>query len=149
VPIVPVLGALVAAAWSKVAHDPHASAIGAFAGIAAAAAISAEMLLARARSTADVARQQLASALSVRSRVVRGDVTLEIGAADVKPGETVLVDAGEVVGVDGVVSAGEATVVPWLGSESRVTKRDGDAVVAGARVVEGRLRLTTTWAGAD
>src|SRR5262249_30213594 len=56
------------------------------------------------------------------------------------------VESGEVVGVDGRVVAGEAMVVPWIGSTTQVTKKEGDAVVAGARVVSGSLRVTGTWA---
>src|SRR5690606_22599044 len=36
-----------------------------------------------------------------------------------------------------------------LGAKSTVVLREGDVVVAGARVVEGRLRAVVGWAGLD
>ena len=66
-----------------------------------------------------------------------------------KPGEQVVVEAGEVVGVDGIVAAGEAEVAPWMDSPVVLTKREGDAVVAGATVISGRLRVTATFTGAE
>jgi cation transport ATPase len=48
-----------------------------------------------------------------------------------------------------LVAAGEAQVVPWLDAPVELTKREGDAVVAGARVASGALKLTVTWAGAE
>jgi len=59
------------------------------------------------------------------------------------------VEAGELVGVDGIVTAGEARVVPWLDAPVEVMRGEGDPVVAGARVVSSRLRMTTTWSGRE
>ena len=61
----------------------------------------------------------------------------------------VLVEAGEMVGVDATVTAGEARIMPWLDAHAEVVRREGDPVVAGARVMASRLRLTTTWSGRD
>src|SRR6185369_15012452 len=46
-------------------------------------------------------------------------------------------------------TAGEAIVRPWLDAVTEVKKGEGDSVVAGARVVSGRLRLMTTWASGE
>ncbi|MEJ7730923.1 MAG: HAD family hydrolase [Polyangiaceae bacterium] len=70
-------------------------------------------------------------------------------AFDLCPGEQVLVEPGEVVPVDLVVTGGDVEVLPWTGATTRTRRRNGDAVVAGATVVSGRLRGTCTWAGAD
>jgi cation transport ATPase len=70
-------------------------------------------------------------------------------AADVRPGETIVIESGEWIGVDGVVSAGEAMIVPWLDASVENVRREGDSVVAGARVVSNRLRITTSWSGGE
>jgi Cu+-exporting ATPase len=82
-------------------------------------------------------------------RVVNGESTVEVEASQVKPGEQVVVEQGEVVGVDGIVAAGDAEVAPWTDSPVVLPKREGDAVVAGGTVISGRLRVTATFAGAD
>jgi P-type E1-E2 ATPase len=61
----------------------------------------------------------------------------------------VIVEVGEVVPVDLTVVGQEVEVYPWLGATTRARRRRGDAVVAGARVVKGRLRGVCTWAGND
>jgi cation transport ATPase len=65
----------------------------------------------------------------------------------VRAGEEVLVESGEVVPVDGVVAAGEATLLPHPSARVAVLRRQGDAVLAGARVIDGALRLTATRVG--
>lgn len=68
---------------------------------------------------------------------------------DLRSGEQVIVEAGEVVPVDVVITSGEVEVLPWIGAATRARRRPGDALIAGARVVRGRLRGTCTWAGHD
>jgi cation transport ATPase len=65
----------------------------------------------------------------------------------VRAGEEVLVESGEVVPVDGVVSAGEATLLPYPAARLPVVRGVGDAVLAGARVTQGSVRLTATRVG--
>jgi P-type E1-E2 ATPase len=65
----------------------------------------------------------------------------------VRAGEEVLVEAGEVVPVDGVVAQGEATVVLHPAAKTSVVRRPGDALLAGARVMEGSVRVTATRVG--
>ena len=144
--VVPAGGALVAAIYAQMADDPRALPLISFAGLAAASVLGADVLLARARRAMREARERIARGLDLNARVVRGEDALPISAALVKPGEQVVVEAGEVVGVDGQVVAGEAQVIPWLDAPLELTKREGDAVVAGARLVSGRLRLIVTWA---
>jgi Cu+-exporting ATPase len=145
----PTLGAVVATCWAGVVHDAHASAIAIMAGLACAAAIGVEMLIGRARVRVVAARERIESALDVRARAVQGEHTVEMPASEVRPGEQVLVEAGELVGVDALVTAGEARVVPWLDARVEVTKREGDPIVAGARVITSRLRMMTTWSGRE
>lgn len=145
----PATGAVVAACWARAANDPRAVAVAALAGLGCAVAIVMEALVARARLRLNAERDRVERALDVRVRAIHGDHTIELPATDVRPGEQVVVEANEWVGVDATVVAGEARVVPWLGSRVEVIKREGDPVVAGARVTSSRLRMTTTWSGPD
>jgi len=142
----PPIFALVAALWAAGVHDPHAGALASLAGVCAAAALVISVRVDRALEPIALHRARIAEALDVRVRVVRGDETLELYPAQVKPGEHVIVEAGEVVGVDAIVAAGEATVIPWIDGPAEARKKEGDAIVAGAKVVSGTLRLMTTWA---
>jgi Cu+-exporting ATPase len=145
----PTAGAAVAACWARAAHDPRAVAVAVLAGLGCAVAIVVEMLVARARVRVVAARSHIERALDVRVRVIHGDDTIALPASEIRPGEQIIVDAGEIVGVDATVTAGEARVVPWLDSPVEVLRREGDPVVAGARVVSDRLRMTTTWSGRE
>jgi Cu+-exporting ATPase len=149
VTLVPVLGAVAAAVWARWAGDDRALALASFAGLAAAAALTVDVLLERVREPLIARRGRIARALDVQARVVRGEDTDLVAACDVKPGEQVAVETGETIPVDAVVAAGGAVVTPWLDASVEVEKGEGDPVVAGARVVKGRLRVTTTWAGHD
>jgi P-type Cu+ transporter len=147
--LAPTGGAVVAACWAQGTADPHAVAIAGLAGLACAVAIAVEATVGRARVQVQAARARIERALDARVSAIQGDDTIELPSADVRPGEQVVVEAGELVGVDAIVTAGEARVVPWLGATVEVTKREGDPLVAGARVVTSRLRMTTTWSGRD
>ncbi len=147
--LAPAAGAVVAACWAPIVDDPRAVSIAVLAGVACAVAIAVEVLVARARHRIDAARQRVVQALDVGVRVIHGDDAVAMSAADVRPGEQFVVEAGEVVGADGTVVAGEARVAPWLDASVEVLRREGDPVVAGARVVASRLRLTTTFSGPD
>jgi Cu+-exporting ATPase len=145
----PAAGAVIAALWAHATGDPHAIAITILAGVASAVAIAIETTVTRARAGVQGARERIQAALDLRVRAVHGDDVISMPVADVRPGEQVIVEAGEYVGVDAIVTAGEARVVPWLGANVEVIKREGDPVVAGARVVSSRLRMTTTWSGRE
>jgi P-type Cu+ transporter len=147
VTLAPTTGAVVATCWARAAHDPHAIAVAVFAGLACATAIAIERLVARGRLRVNVERGNIERALNVRVRAVRGAHTAEFSASEIRPGEQIVVETGEVVGVDATVVAGEAALVPWLGAGIEVTRKEGDPVVAGARVTSSRLRMTTTWSG--
>jgi P-type Cu+ transporter len=147
--LLPTFGAVVAAFWAHAAGDSKEVAIAILAGLASAGAIAAEILVSMARVRVRAARERVEAALDLRVRVVRGDETVERSAYDVRPGEQVVVEAGEMVAVDATVAAGEARVMPWLDARGEVVRREGDPVVAGARVTSSRLRMTTTWSGRD
>ena len=145
----PVVLAAFGAVLSLSIRDARADSHAAYVGLAAAVALLVDVLVARSRRDLAEARARVAAGLSTRVRVVDGEGTIEIDAVQVKPGEQVLAESGEVIGVDGIVAAGEAEVAPWLDSPVVLLKREGDAVVAGATVLSGRLRVTTTFAGAE
>ena len=145
----PVLGLAVAAGWSALLHDPRASAIAVTAALACVAAIVVEALVGRARVRLTAAREHIEQALELRARAVHGEDTVDMPSTEVRPGEQVLVEAGEVVAVDATITAGEARVVPWLDARIEVSKREGDSVVAGARVLSSRLKMMTTWSGRE
>jgi cation transport ATPase len=147
--LVPAGAAVAAAWWAQGVADPHAVSIAVLAGLGCAVAIVVETMVARARERVHLAREAIEHALDVRVRAIQGEETTELPASDLRPGEPVVVMAGEVVGVDAIVSAGDARVVPWLGASVEVARREGEPLVAGARVVSNRLRLTTTWSGRD
>jgi Cu+-exporting ATPase len=145
----PTGGAALAAVWAAAGKDPHAASIAVLAGLGSAVGIAVELLAARARARVVQLRAHVRASLDAPARVMRVGQTLVVAAAEIRPGETILVEAGETVPVDGTVSAGEARVVPWPDASLDVVKREGDPVVAGARVVSSRLRITTVWAGTE
>ncbi len=127
----------IAAGCALGAHGAAVSNVASFAGVASAAFIVVCQAMARAAEPALSARIAILEALDSST------------ARDLRPGEQVTVGAGETIPVDGVVVSGEAVVSPWLDAETDVTKREGAAVVAGARVLSGTLRVTATWTGSD
>ncbi|MDB4942460.1 MAG: Lead, cadmium, zinc and mercury transporting ATPase, partial [Labilithrix sp.] len=147
----PVLLAAAGALLSLTTHDPHAEAHVAFVGLASASVLLVMQMITWSRRDVAEARARILAGLDVTVRVVTGagEGSEEIAAAAVKPGEQVVIEAGEVVGVDGIVTGGEAEVAPWLDSPVVLVKREGDPVVAGATVLSGRLRVTSTFAGGD
>lgn len=83
-------------------------------------------------------------------RAVRPDGSFESVSIDrVRVGEEILVEDGEIVGVDGMVARGSAVVLLHPTSRSPVRRIAGQPVLAGARVVEGRLRVLATHVGPD
>ncbi|MDQ0059776.1 heavy metal translocating P-type ATPase [Paenibacillus harenae] len=69
----------------------------------------------------------------------------------VRAGDTVIVEPGELVPVDGTVISGESSVDEALltGESTPVAKREGDNIWAGTRNVGVRLRIWTVAAGHD
>jgi cation transport ATPase len=107
------------------------------------------LLVRRARRPSDLERQQILQELDSLCRRVVGDDVVETRSVDLRPGEEIVLEAGDVVPVDATVSAGTATVQPWRDATTREERREGEVVVAGARLIEGRLRAVVSWAGPD
>lgn len=104
----------------------------------------------RVRRPLELERLQLLAALEQSGRRIEagGEVALT-SAADLRPGEEIVVEAGDVLPVDATVTAGSAQVLPWFGAKQQVERREGDSLVAGATVLEGTLRAIVGWAGYD
>ena len=146
--VAPMAGALVALGARIVGH-PDASEMVAFGGLVTASLSAITWLVDRAAHPIDVERLLVAQSLSVRGHRIVGDDVADAPADDLRPGEEIVVEAGEVVPVDATVVAGTAVVSPWLGASTTAKRDEGDPIVAGARVLEGRLRAIAAWSGND
>jgi P-type Cu+ transporter len=106
-------------------------------------------LLRRARRPLDAARDHLMAVMTGPSRRVVEDGTAEVPALELRPGEEILVEAGDVIPADATVTAGEGSVFPWLDAKTMQAVREGDTLLAGGRVASGRLRAIVGWSGDD
>jgi P-type Cu+ transporter len=106
-------------------------------------------LLRRGRRPIDAERDALAAAVDGPCRRVVGEEVVEAQSADLRPGEEILVEAGEVVPADATVTAGSGVVHPWFGAKITRPVNEGDTLLAGATVTEGRLRAIVAWADFD
>jgi heavy metal translocating P-type ATPase len=75
-----------------------------------------------------------------------GQAPERVAVAQVKVGQSVRVEAGEVIPVDGVILSGEAFIneANLTGDGLCRSRRSGDAVLAGSRNVDGELVLRAT-----
>lgn len=73
----------------------------------------------------------------------------EVNASRVRTGQEIVAGEGEVLAVDGVVQAGEAFVLLHPASRTPVRRSAGQPLLAGARVVEGEVRVLATRVGDD
>lgn len=145
--VAPVVATLTA--WgSLLLHPATIGATVGVAGIVCAVAAASLVLLARRHQILAPERAHVERALSPRAVGATPGSPAE-DEHDHKPGQELLLKAGDRICVDAVVTAGRATVAPWLGSRSHVLRQEGDALLAGAEVVEGALRAVVRWVGAD
>ena len=123
----------------------------AFGGVLAAAVVLLRGVIDRhAGKPVAKALASITSALPEHVQVpVRGlgeqeAVTEITHASKMRVGEEVVARSGERLGVDGVVQAGQAEVLPYPGASHPIHRSPGDAVLAGAHVVSGALRVLAT-----
>jgi Cu+-exporting ATPase len=152
--LAPTFGAIAVAVWAAVSKSPELGAEAAsLAGIIVTATAVSAWLIDTARYSVAAERAWIAAALAVpgrRAPTVRASgESAKSKVFDIRAGEQVIVEPGEIVPVDLTVAGGEVEVLPWAGATTPARRRDGDSVVAGARVVRGRLRGVCTWAGHD
>ncbi len=74
---------------------------------------------------------------------------LEVPASQVGAGQEVLVVEGEALAADGVIIGGEARVLLHIGATQVHTRKQGDPLLAGARVVSGAIRVLATRVGEE
>jgi P-type Cu+ transporter len=126
------------------------------------AALAAAAMLARASFDAEARRpvrhavKSLLARLPTETRVpVRADrdplimAVERVDASRIRTGEEVIAMKGDVLAVDGVVQAGEAAVFPYPGATTKLHRKTGDALLAGATVVEGAVRVLAARVGDD
>jgi P-type Cu+ transporter len=144
----PVLTSLTALG-ARFLHDPAAPEATSVAGVVVA--VSAVLLALRRRSLADAEaeRRWISAALSLPGRRIGRDDAVIVAAHELRPGEQVQVEQGELSPVDMTITRGHAVVLPWLGATARAERREGDSLVAGARLIEGMLQGVAGWAGND
>lgn len=70
-------------------------------------------------------------------------------AINPRPGEELVLEAGDRSPVDVLVIAGRARVEPWCQAPQQIWRKEGDAILAGARVTEGVVRTVVRWVGVD
>jgi cation transport ATPase len=151
------LGAMAAAvsAYSAVVHgDTALPLFGAV--LAATAMLGRAMLDTDARRPVEHTLQGLLRALPssvhVPSRTQSETSTLTtelVDTAKLRVGEEIVARRGELLGVDGTIQMGEATLLPYPGATSSVQRGPGDTVLAGARVTDGTLRVLASRVGDD
>lgn len=97
----------------------------------------------------EAARQGLLPALQRDVLRVTGEQTLPASPEDLRPGEDIVIHAGELLPVDASIVAGSGEVHPWLHSDSVREVGVGDVLYAGARLVSGQVRAVVRWTGYD
>ena len=147
--LAPGAAACALAVWTFVGRDPAAEEAANFAGVVVTGIAAAIALVDRARRAVATERSQIDDILDSGVKRPAGATEGAQARDPVRPGEEVSVEAASVLGVDGHVIAGEALVIPWIGATDPVRRRDGDAMLAGGRVVAGRLRIRATYVGLD
>jgi P-type Cu2+ transporter len=102
------------------------------------------------RGTSDALRA-LFDLVPPQATVIRDGEEVEIPSSEVRLDDTVVLRPGDKVPVDGEVTEGETSIDEALvtGESVPVTKRPGDAVIAGSINRSGSVRFRATAVGAD
>ena len=110
-----------------------------------------KLLEGHARRQASSAVEQLLGMQPRTARVRRGDDLVEVGIAELQPGDIVIVRPGEQVAVDGIVLEGRSSVTEAMltGESIPVGKAPGDRVFAATRNEQGALTIRATGVGGD
>jgi Cu+-exporting ATPase len=144
--IPPLVATLAAScAWAFASADTARAA--GLAGVVCAVAAGSRLWIARRQRALQVIERWLDSALGDPQPTDGASVVRPV--ATIKPGEELVLRAGEQVKVDVVITAGEARVEPWPGSRLRLLRGEGDGLLAGTTVIDGALRAVVRWVGHD
>ncbi|HSC88108.1 MAG TPA: HAD family hydrolase [Polyangiaceae bacterium] len=95
------------------------------------------------------ARGAVRARLDVPAHRLRDGQLELLPASEIRPGEELSLGPNEVLGVDGVVVEGAGTVEPWPGARVQIAVGPASRLLAGARVVDGNLRVTCTASGSQ
>ena len=108
-------------------------------------------LEARATGQTGSALQALRALLPDRAHLLRGEEVADVAAAELVPGDVLLVKPGERIAADGVVLEGVSTVdeAAFTGESLPVAKSEGSAVCAGTVNGNGALRVRVEKTRAD
>lgn len=134
---------------ARLLSDPHTGSAITVASVVIASSAAGAAAMRRARRPIEAERQLIERALDKPCHRVVSEELVSVRASDLRPGEEIVVESGESVPVDATITAGSAEILPWFGATSLTTRREGDAIVAGAQVESGRLRAVVGWAGFD
>lgn len=124
------------------------------AAIGACSSLVRAHLDATARAPVVESANRLLETLPRRVRILVDDAEGRTSEAEVvtdriRAGEETVAREGDFVGVDGIVKAGEATILPYPSARLGVVRREGDPVLAGARILSGAVRVLATRVGDD
>lgn len=148
-PLLAPVAVLAVAIWAAIGRDAALAAEAAsLSGILVTAAAVGGALTSIARRDVSAERSFIAAQLAAPGRRVTSDGA-EDEVFDLKPGEGVEVEPGEVVPVDLTITGGDVDVLPWLGASTPRRRRAGDPVIAGAEVTRGKLTGNVVWTGND
>lgn len=147
--LAPTLVAAAVAVWARIAHDPIADEASVLTALVVVSTGTSHQLVENLRRQSGVSLAHIQAVLEAPARRVVPSGYAIVAASNLRPGEEIVVDAGEMVPADVMISAGEATVLPWLDASASVRKSPGGALVAGARLLSGRVRATVAWTGLD
>jgi cation transport ATPase len=138
-----------AALGARFLGDTGASEATTMAGVVVGSGALLEAVRRRALAEAEAERRWLADALSLPGRRVGRDDVSVVAAHELRPGEELRVEAGEIAPADLLITRGKATALPWRGAPTRAARGEGDVLVAGARVLEGAVEGVANWTGHD
>jgi Cu+-exporting ATPase len=111
--------------------------------------ISGRALEARAKRQTTSALRKLTGLQADTARVLRDGVELDVGIAQVRRGDTIIVRPGEKLPVDGKVTDGESYVDESMvtGEPMPVSRKAGDGVIGGTVNTSGSFRYRATTLG--
>ena len=144
----PVL-ALVAAVATVFLEPAAAGRTITYAGVIVVCVAGSVWLVQRARREVDDERAAVRSALEVMANRVAGDEVVPTPAGDLRPGEEIVAGPGEIVPADSTITAGSVEIRPWPGARCVQRRGEGESLVAGGQIVEGRIRAIVGWTGTD
>ena len=106
-------------------------------------------LEAKVRLRAASTVRSLAQLIPGKARVLTNRGEVEVSVNEVKPGDTIIIRAGETIPVDGVVNEGGGHVdeSTMTGEAEPRLRKPGDVVLAGTRLLDGYLIIRATRTG--